>query len=92
MNMARVMFLTLRDAENMQENLFDVFVPGRDQRIPCRKLLKTKNLNIKKWLRSSSLSSKPETAVNLLMHNVPKWSVTVKNTVRHSLQNLFQDF
>ena len=53
--MARVMFLTLRDAENMQENLFDVFVPGRDQRIPCRKLLKTKNLNIKKWLRSSNI-------------------------------------
>ena len=55
MNMARVMYLTLRDAENMQENLFDVFVPVRDQQIPCWKLLKTKNLNIKKWLRNSNI-------------------------------------
>ena len=55
MNMARVMCLTLRDAENMQENLFDVFVPVRDQQIPCWKLLKTKNLNIKKWLRNSNI-------------------------------------
>ena len=30
MNMARVMCLTLRDAEKMQKNLFDVFEPGRD--------------------------------------------------------------
>ena len=35
MSITRVMCLTLRDAENMQENLFDVFVPGRDQQIPC---------------------------------------------------------
>ena len=55
MNMARVMCLTLRDAVNMQDNLFDVFVPGRDQRIPCWKLLKTKNLSIKKWLRNSNI-------------------------------------
>ena len=32
-NMARVMCLTLRDAKLIHENLFDVFVPGRDQRI-----------------------------------------------------------
>ena len=33
MNMARVMCLPLRDAKLIHENLFDVFVPGRDQRI-----------------------------------------------------------
>ena len=55
MNMTRVMCLTLRDAENMQENLFDVFLPGRDQRIPCWKLLNRKKLNIKKWLRKSNI-------------------------------------
>ena len=55
MNMARVMCLTLTDAEKMQENLFNVFESGRDQRILCWKLIKTKNLNIKKWLQNSNI-------------------------------------
>ena len=55
MNMARVMCLTLTDAEKMQENLFNVFESGRDQRILSWKLIKTKNLNIKKWLQNSNI-------------------------------------
>ena len=52
MNMARVMCLTLRNVESMQENLFDVFVPGKDKRIPCL-LLKKRSLNVEQWLIQS---------------------------------------
>ena len=52
MNMARVMCLTLRNVESMQENLFDVFVTGKDKRIPCL-LLKKQSLNVEQWLIQS---------------------------------------
>ena len=52
MNMARVMCLTLRNVKSMQENLFDVFVPGKDKRTPCL-LLKKQSLNVKQWLSES---------------------------------------
>ena len=55
MNIARVMCLTLRNVKNMQENLFDVFVPGKDRRIPCKFLLKKRNLNVEQWLIQSNI-------------------------------------
>ena len=50
MNMARVFCLTLRDALEMQENVFHVFIPGKDVREECRKLLAANNLSVDAWL------------------------------------------
>ena len=53
MNMARVMCLTLRDADVMHDNLFEVFNPAKDVRRKCRDILAEKNLNVKDWLLES---------------------------------------
>ena len=53
MNMARVMCLTLRDADEMHDNLFEVFNPAKDVRRKCRDILAEKNLNVKDWLLES---------------------------------------
>ena len=53
MNMARVMCLTLRDAEVMHDNLFEVFNPKTEVRRSCTELLAESNLNVKDWLLES---------------------------------------
>ena len=53
MNMARVMCLTLRDADVMHDNLFEVFNPAKDVRRKCRDILAEKNLDVKDWLLES---------------------------------------
>ena len=53
MNMARVMCLTLRDADVMHDNLFEVFNPAKDVRRKCRDILAEKNLDVKGYLLAS---------------------------------------
>ena len=53
MNMARVMCLTLRDAENMHNNLFEVFNSQTDVRRSCTELLAERALDVKDWLLES---------------------------------------
>ena len=53
MNMARVMCLTLRGADVMHDNLFEVFNPAKDVRRTCTELLAEKKLDVKAWLLNS---------------------------------------
>ena len=53
MNMARVMCLTLRDADIMHDNLLKVFNPDKDVRRTCTDILAEKNLNVKDYLLES---------------------------------------
>ena len=52
MTLAKVMCLTLKDTETIQENLFDIFSPKEQQRRNCIELLEN-SLNVRRWLRNS---------------------------------------
>ena len=53
MNMARVICLTLRDADVMHDNLFKVFNPAKDVHRKCTELLAKKILDVKSLLLNS---------------------------------------
>ena len=53
MNMARVICLTLRDADMMHDNLFKVFNPAKDMHRKCTELFAKKILDVKSWLLNS---------------------------------------
>ena len=55
MTLAKVMCLTLRNTDIIQENLFDVFLPKRQKRLYCTKLLKN-SLDVRRWLTNSKYS------------------------------------
>ena len=55
MTLAKVMCLTLRNTDIIQENLFDVFLPRRQKRLYCTKLLKN-SLDVRQWLTNSKYS------------------------------------
>ena len=51
--MARVICLTLRDADMMHGNLFKVFNPAKDVHRKCTELFAKKILDVKSWLLNS---------------------------------------
>ena len=55
MNMARVLCLVLKDIKTIQENVFKVFIPGKDTRQLCRNLLISANLSVDQWLLTSNI-------------------------------------
>ena len=52
MTLAKVMCLTLQDSGTIQEYLFHVFNPRKEQRKDCADLLKI-SLDVKRWLLKS---------------------------------------
>ena len=54
MTMAKVMYLTFRNVDKTQPNLFQVYRPGTDKRISCSTLLND-SLNVEQWLVQSKL-------------------------------------
>ena len=55
MNMAKVLCLTLTDADEMLENVFDVFIPETSVRTTCTKLMET-DLRVGRFLRGSKIA------------------------------------